>query len=260
MELVGPLTRELKAKLEKLYATHKRIDLAIGSILEGQQGGSISVWVDDLVYPQASAIKHGSFTRFAGDPEAGGAVPAFISSLETPFFVQPSPVKWIRLLQEAYGERLKQTKRYVFSSNPLSKSHLAGIIQASPWRDSVRRLEKQQVNVLWEDDWGKYHFMNYAKPEELVEKGIGYYIEVDGEIASCCSSALNSSKGYEVNIITKPAYRRQGMAQAVAARFIVACLEKNLEPHWDGANAASKKLAMQLGYECVGDYDLYYAL
>ncbi len=258
MELVGPLTSELKAKLEKLYTTHERIDLAIESILEGKQGTSIRLWVDHSVNPKISAIRHGSFIRFAGDPGEDTKAVAFIRGLGTPLFVQPSPLKWVRLLEEEYGERLKQMRRYKFSSGQLSKSHLIGVIRASRWGDAVRKLEQQQVKDLSGDDWGKFHFLNYARPEELVERGMGYYIEAGGEIASCCTSTLSSSKGYEVNIITKPAYRRQGMAQAVAARFIIACLEKNLEPHWDAANESSKNLAIQLGYEAVGDYNLYY--
>ena len=258
MQLVAELTKELKAGLEKLYAKHERIDIAIESLLENQQGGKIRLWADDLTNPELSALEHGSFIRFAGNPTERRAAANFIRGLKTPLFVQPSPAGWIQLLNEAYGESLKQTRRYKFSSDQLSKSHLTEIVRTSPWGNLVRRLDKQQVKKLSEDDWGKYHFLNCTEPEELVEKGIGFCVQTGGEIASCCSSVLVSSTGYEANIITKPAYRRQGMAKAVAARFITECLEKNLEPHWDGANDSSKSLAMQLGYELTGDYILHY--
>ncbi len=62
----------------------------------------------------------------------------------------------------------------------------------------------------------------------------------------------------DLAIITKPAYRRQGMATAVAARFVLECLEKNLEPHWDGANEASNNLAVELGYIEVSTYSISY--
>jgi hypothetical protein len=48
------------------------------------------------------------------------------------------------------------------------------------------------------------------------------------------------------------------MATAVAAKFILACLEKNLEPHWGGASEASKDLAVALGYTFIGTYNIYY--
>jgi hypothetical protein len=258
MQLVTELTKELKARLERLYAAHERIDLAIESLLEGRRGGNLKLWADDLTNPALSAIAHGSFTRFAGEPAGRPAASALISRLKTPLFVQPSPAGWIQLLEEAHGERVKQTRRYRLWSNGLRKSHLVEILRASPWADSVRRLEKPHAKRLSEDAWGQYHFPNCAEPQQLVEKGMGFCIHVDDEIVSCCSSILTSRTGHEVNIITKPAYRRQGMAMAVAARFVLECLEKNLEPHWDGANEASKKLAVGLGYIDAGTYSIYY--
>lgn len=260
MKLVTEISKDLRVKLEELYARHERIDIAIESILEGQQGGNIKLWVDQKDHPKLSKIEHGSFIRFAGDPEENKGSSTMISRLTTPFFLQPSPAGWMQLLEKAYGVRLKKTKRYKFSSTHLSKSHMEEIIYKSPWRDAIRRLEKQHVEQLSEDDWGKYHFMNYAKPEDLIAKGIGYYLEKDGEIVSCCSSALISSNSYEVNIITKPAYRQQGIAKAVAAKFIEACLAKGMEPHWDAANEPSKRLALRLGYQFEGSYDLHYVM
>lgn len=260
MQLVARVTRKLRAGLERLYAGHERVDIAIESILEGRKGGKIKLWADDLANPQLSAIEHGSFVRFAGDPAGKQTATGFIRDLKTPLFVQPSPAGWIQLLEEAHGESLKHTRRYRLSGNLLSQSHLTAILRASPWANAVRRLDKRQARQLREDEWGKYHFLNCTDPEELVEKGMGFYIETGGEIASCCSAILVSSRGYEANIITKPAYRRQGMAGAVAARFVLECLEKNREPHWDGANDASKRLALHLGYQVEGTYSLYYVM
>lgn len=258
MELVSLITPSLQAILQKLYEDHERIDIAIESILEGQQGGKIKLWVDNIIHPSVSMIAHGSFIRFAGIPEDSKKAIGIISNLNKPFFVQPSPTQWIRLLEIVYRQNLQKTKRYKFSSTYLSESHLASVLKQSPWKDAVQRLNKQHVEKLYEDEWGKYHFMNCTYPDELVEKGMAYCIQIKEEIVSCCSSVLVSSDGYEVNIITKPGYRKQGMAKAVAARFLIECLAINKEPHWDAANDSSKQLALQLGYEFSGEYELYY--
>jgi hypothetical protein len=61
MQVVNDLTKELKARLEKLYAGHERIDLAVDSMLEGRRGGNLKRWVDDLTSLELSA---GTYKRF----------------------------------------------------------------------------------------------------------------------------------------------------------------------------------------------------
>jgi predicted GNAT family acetyltransferase len=73
-------------------------------------------------------------------------------------------------------------------------------------------------------------------------------------VASACSAALRCSRGIELNIITLPEFRNQGLASVVAAYTIIKAMEQNLIPHWDAANERSAKLAMRLGYKPIGSY------
>jgi hypothetical protein len=73
----------LRPAMEKLFAHHHRVDLAIQSILEGQTGAQIAIKVDDLNNPSLAQLEHGTFTVFAGEPNAGQAAP-FIERLKKP--------------------------------------------------------------------------------------------------------------------------------------------------------------------------------
>jgi predicted GNAT family acetyltransferase len=106
------------------------------------------------------------------------------------------------------------------------------------------------------DDLNKYHFMNYDSPEDFVNTGFGYCVEVDGKVVAACSSGLVCSKGVEICIITQPDYREKGLAALVAAKFILHCIQNNLEPHWDAANPKSVGLAKKLGYAYLDSYEV----
>lgn len=85
---------------------------------------------------------------------------------------------------------------------------------------------------------------------------MGYLVQDGDVVAAACTSALVCSKGIELNIITHPGFRNKGLATIVAARLILDCLDKGIEPHWDAANDTSKNLALKLGYEEKGTYDI----
>ena len=54
------------------------------------------------------------------------------------------------------------------------------------------------------------------------------------------------------------AFRRQGLATALASALLLWCLERGLEPHWDAANPESVRLAKKIGYQFSGSYTAYY--
>ena len=86
---------------------------------------------------------------------------------------------------------------------------------------------------------------------------MGYVIMEDDVIAAACTSAFVFSKGLEFNIVTHPEFRNRGLATIVAAaRLIIDCLDKGLEPHWDAANDISRKLALKLGNQEKSIYEM----
>ena len=63
--------------------------------------------------------------------------------------------------------------------------------------------------------------------------------------------------GIEIQVGTKPEFRRQGLALACSAQLILACLSRGLYPSWDAQNKASVILAERLGYHFDFEYVAY---
>ncbi len=64
--------------------------------------------------------------------------------------------------------------------------------------------------------------------------------------------------GIEIEIGTRPEYRRKGLATIVASALIIDCLDRGIYPSWDVANTESVALAQKLGYIMEEPYDTYY--
>ena len=66
------------------------------------------------------------------------------------------------------------------------------------------------------------------------------------------STGLVYHGALEIEIATKPAYQRQGLAKILGAQMILEAQKRSLFPLWDAHNEASKKVAESLGYQCLG--------
>lgn len=78
-----------------------------------------------------------------------------------------------------------------------------------------------------------------------------------GKIVSGASSYTVYPGGIEIEVDTRPDYRRRGLARACAARLILDCLNRSLYPSWDAHSQASLALAQQLGYLLDRPYPVY---
>ncbi|MBO4428512.1 MAG: GNAT family N-acetyltransferase, partial [Clostridia bacterium] len=56
----------------------------------------------------------------------------------------------------------------------------------------------------------------------------------------------------EVDVLNE--HRHKGLASAVCAALILACLDEGLYPSWDAANMMSVRLAEKLGYTLDHEY------
>ncbi|MFD1774812.1 GNAT family N-acetyltransferase [Paenibacillus rhizophilus] len=86
--------------------------------------------------------------------------------------------------------------------------------------------------------------------EHFADKGVGYSLLREGEVASTSFSAFLSASQLEIGIETSDAHRGQGYAISVCSALIDYCLERNLEPVWACRleNQGSYNLAQKLGF------------
>lgn len=257
MHVIKKVDAEMRKKLEPFFMNAHRVDFGIESILEGQSGKQISVVVDNRESPAVVLLRYGTFGILAGDashPAAG----ALLQSIKLPCAIQPSPDGWMNLLQTKYSGHIKRIERFSFSHQQINLSGLKEIIANHPLGNAVQQIDITLAGDMENQDWNKYHLLNYNSPEDFVQHGFAYGITINGVVASACSAALRCARGIELNIITLPEFRNKGLASVVAAYTIIKAMEQNLIPHWDAANERSAKLAMRLGYKPVDSYYTHY--
>ena len=87
--------------------------------------------------------------------------------------------------------------------------------------------------------------------------GFGFLLYSGEEIIAGVSTGLVYHGALEIEIATKPAYQRQGLAKILGAQMILEAQKRSLFPLWDAHNEASKKVAESSGYQCLGVYPAY---
>jgi GNAT superfamily N-acetyltransferase len=94
---------------------------------------------------------------------------------------------------------------------------------------------------------------------DFLARGLGLCALQDGRIVSLCYAACVTGGLAEVDIVTLPEYRKQGLGRLVAHRFIRECLARGIRPTWDcfTENVASMDLARKLGFGDGWRYPLY---
>lgn len=244
------LTKANRLQLAHAFRHNKRVDYAIDCIVEGQMGRA---FVDDPRRPAAYCIAIGPFRYFAGDA-AGPGGRDMIRELPPWTLLMPSPPEWIAAAQAAFGDRLVSFPRYSFAAGGLSEAHLTHLLDNSPHRERVIPVDAELLarpdNFVETED--------FDSPADFLERGIGYTLLEDDRPAGAAYSSLVCSRGIEVSLFVDEPYRRRGVATALAARLLLACVCRGLRPNWDAANPESRQLALKLGYAATGTYDAYY--
>ena len=248
-----PLTKANRIRLARAFKYVPRVDLSIECAIEGQMG---KAFVDDLQEPTVFKIQVGPFFYFAGDA-TGLSGRAMLENIVPYTLFMPSSPGWIEAGKMMYGERLVGFDRCSFSSEHISAEHLDHLCKISAFRKDVRRMDLAFVAQLW----GQEHFVDlsdFDSAEDLLQRGIGFYLEKHGTVVGAAYSSLVCSKGIEVSLFVLEDYRRQGIATILSSRLLKWCIKNNAEANWDAANPASCKLAVKLGYFQTGEYQAYY--
>ncbi len=248
------LTKANRLKLAQAFYHNKRVDLSIECVIEGQMG---QAFVNDLAHPTAYRITVGPFWYFAG--EADGLVgQQMMQGLRAYNILMPSPALWVKVAQELYGDHLKKFTRYSFSAAELSSHHLNQLLDATAFQARVIPISGDVAKQIVEQPDGYLDLSDFDSAEDFVERGLGFTILDSGKAIGVAYSSLVCSEGIEVSIFVNEAYRRQGVATALAGNLLLTCLQQNRRPNWDAANPQSVELAKKLGYLYIGPYDAYY--
>lgn len=241
-------------KIAGLFAGWK--ETLIWSCLQGYMGNA---WVDDLQHPQSAQIVTGDFCFFAGVPnrELVKNIPLSFSSQY--ILMIPQNDGWSQMIEQAYHGYCDKFMRYAIQKEPniFHAEQLRQNINKLPPEYRIKELDERTYNRLHEESWSKDFCSQFASYADFKKYGLGFLAFYNGEPVSGASSYTVYDKGIEIEIDTKPEYRRKGLALACASQLILECLDRNLYPSWDAANMDSVALAQKLGYHFDKEYVTY---
>ncbi|MGH0054517.1 MAG: GNAT family N-acetyltransferase, partial [Sphaerochaetaceae bacterium] len=165
----------------------------------------------------------------------------------------PKNENWEQLIRETYGDRVREIIRYAMKKEPyFDTAALTLAISSLSPTYLLREIDEILYHYLKTENWSKDLVGQFPNYERFRDLGLGFVILKDNEIVSGASSFCRYHNGIEIQVDTKEAFRRRGLAFVCSAKLILTCLQRNLSPSWDAQTEISLHLAQKLGY--VLDY------
>lgn len=95
----------------------------------------------------------------------------------------------------------------------------------------------------------------WPSEERFYAQGFGIVAIARSQIVCWCTAEYVGPARCGIGITTVPAYERQGIATATAARFVLEARGRGLTPCWEcgQANRASLRVAEKLGFACQAE-------
>ena len=109
-----------------------------------------------------------------------------------------------------------------------------------------------------EEEWAWDLCGCFAGASDFLERGLGFVVTHNGMLVAGASSYAACDRAIEIEIDTRPDFRRLGLASACGARLILECLTRGIYPGWDAHDGRSLALAEKLGYRLDHPYTAYW--
>lgn len=164
---------------------------------------------------------------------------------------------WQEFLDSQSG--LDRFTRYAFSDRAdFDTEDLEKWLSRLPANYYLSPIDKESYECLAREAWSRDLRGDFSDFDHFqAAGGFGFLVYSGEEIIAGVSTGLVYHGALEIEIATKPAYQRQGLAKILGAQMILEAQNRSLFPLWDAHNEASKKVAESLGYQCLGAYPAY---
>lgn len=198
----------------------------------------------------------GDFIFFAGKPNMEFVACKPDWRTQNFMIMVPQNEHWQKAITQFYGERAKIVSRYATKKEPhiFDKEKLEKAAASLSEEYTISLIDETLYQRCRAEAWSADLVSQFQAYESYRELGIGVVICKDNIIVSGASSYSRYRDGIEIEIDTREAYRRRGLAYACGAKLILECLKQNLYPSWDAQNKASVALAEKLGYHYSHTY------
>ncbi len=248
------LTKANRLKIADAFRAVPRVDMSLPCVIEGQMG---QAFVNDLIQPSIYHVVIGPFHYIAGSSDSPQAQP-MMADFPAYNLLMPSAPGWAELARQQFGEALKTNTRHSFSSDSLSASHLNQLLNNRSFQGKIVAIDATLANQLSTASELHLDLTDFDSAEDFAARGLGFVALVEEQPVGMAYSSLVCSQGIEISIFVQEAHRRQGIATALGANLLRACLQRGLHPNWDAANPESVRLAAKLGYRSLGSYEAYF--
>lgn len=246
------VTSEYLGNVKQLVSTVP-YDTLIDASVNGYHG---KIYVDHLEEPTMCQILIADFTFFIGDANHPLAI-ELIYNVPKWIIAVPTSDQWKKLILQHHHNHCEITKRFSFTHETIDKELLLPLINQLPQQYKLKRIDKELAFKVMQERWCDGMVINFKGINDYLENGLGFCILEDDKIVAGASSYIRFNGGIEVEIDTRPDYRKQGLATIVGAYLIHYCLEHNLVPHWDAENDYSIRIAEKFGYTIDRIYEAF---
>ena len=196
----------------------------------------------------------GDFCFLAGEPSL-----ELLTAADAPILV-PGSAGWEALIREVLGERAVPFTRYATRREPenFRRDRLIRFTRSLPHGFSIHPIGREIYFTLMEGEWAWDLCGCFADASDFLEQGLGFVVTHGGLLVAGASSYAACDGAIEIEIDTRPDFRRLGLASACGARLILECLTRGIYPGWDAHDGRSLALAEKLGYRLDHPYTAYW--
>lgn len=196
----------------------------VWSCLQGIMG---EVLVANPENPKAALAKIGAFRFLAGQPTMN--LTEWCRG-EDVIFV-PQDEAWISSIEDRYGTIARPFTRYATRKDTLfDPQRLLDFAASLPKDYEIKRINKDLYQQCLQEGWSRDLVGSYADYPNFQLLGLGFVILHGQQIVSGASSYSTYKEGIEIEVDTHPAFRQQGLAKAVSAQLVLACLAEGRPP------------------------------
>lgn len=209
------------------------------------------ILADDREQPNVALSFMGGCIIYGGDTNHDSAR-ELVQSMKIQPAILPYTESWAALIKDEFGETAKKETRYYLPFNSLNIDELYSIDLTINEHYKLVKANESIAEKLKDEIGEEYHLHHYTSITDFVHNGCCYCITKGNEICSATAAAIRSGNKIQIQVNTKPTYRRQGMATKTSASMLRYCFENEITADWDAGNTNSRNLAYKLGYEeCI---------
>lgn len=216
-------------------------------------------YADHREHPQSAIVYVNCFAFAAGKPNELLVQNWYDEKVDSFAIIIARDASWNPIVQAVGKENCRRVERYAIKKEQdcFDIELLNNFVEQLDEQYELKPIDEKIYNTCKNYDWSVDFVHGYKDYDEYRKHGLGVVAFHDGEMVAGASSYSSYQGGIEVEIDTKEAYRRKGLATACGAKLILECLKRGLYPSWDAQNRGSLALAEKLGYHYSHTYTAY---